>query len=314
MDEFSDSGELYTIRNQFFTSQHHKVVSYSLDSFAHENKLRVLEFQVRSSVALSQDASQLIDQGKLIFPELTHVFDVLQAWNDLMTFGIDESTYFDDVVDAEFELQASLTALYYVKFKKDIPLAIQLLVKYTNYNTNNVKELEPYLILVQLYLIKENFSDADKIYKSFQNFPPQARDNIIYQVLESWILSIKGESDNISNSYYFYDEMLSSDFDDDPQGKFRILNVLLVMTLQLKHFPEAKELLNQIIALNYKGNENDDFIANQVTFDYLTNGGANVSALLQRLKEANAEHQLLTDLDDKNAKFDEIVNKYLAAT
>lgn len=314
MDDFSDSGELYTIRNQFFTSQHHKVVSYSLDSFSTENKLKVLEFQVRSSVALSQDASQLIDLGKLIFPEQTDIFDVLQAWNDLMTFGIDESTYFDDVEDAAFELQASLTALYYVKFRKDIALAIQLLVKYTNYNTNNVKELEPYLILVQLYLVKENFSEALKIYNGFQNFPPQARDNIIYQVLESWILSIKGETDNISNSFYFYDEMLSTDFDDDPQGKFRILNVLFVMHMQLKHFPEAEELLNQINALNYTGNENDDFLANQVTFDYLTNNGANVGALLQRLKESYSEHQLLADLEDKNAKFDEIVSKYQAAT
>lgn len=313
MDDFSDSGELYTIRNQFFTNQHHKVVSYSLDSFATENKLKVLEFQVRSSVALSQDASELIDLGKLIFPEQSQVFDVLQAWNDLMTFGIDESTYFDDVADAQFELQASLTALYYVKFKKDIPQAILLLVKYTNYNTNNTKELEPYLILVQLYLVKENFSEAYKIYQSFQNFPPQAKDSIIYQVLESWILSIKGETDNISNAFYFYDEMLSTDFDDDPQGKFRILNVLLVMTLQLKHFPEAKELLQQINALDYKGNENDDFIANQVTFDYLTNNGANVDSLLQKLRESYADHRLLTDLQEKEAKFDEIVTKYQAA-
>lgn len=313
MNVFSDSGELYTIRNQFYTSQHHKVASYSLDLFSSETQLKVLEYQIRSSVALAKDASQLIEKGRLLFPENEDLFNVLQAWNDLKSFGTDESTYFDDVKEAEFELQAVLTSLYLVKFQKDIDQAISVLVKYTNASNNNLGELEPYLVLVQLYLIKENFTEANKIYKNFKNFPDHARDSIIYHVLESWILSIKGESDNISNSYYFYDELLSTDFDDDPQGKFRILNVLFVVTLQLKHYPEAKELLNQIVALKYKGNENDDFIANQVTFDYLTNDGSQVDALLQDLEEANSEHQLLTDLHEKNVKFDDIVAKYQTA-
>lgn len=311
MNVFSDSGELYTIRNQFYTSQHHKVVSYSLELFSTETQLKVLEIQCRSLVALGQDASTLIEKGKLLFPDNVELFLVLQAWNDLKSFGTDESTYFDDVKEAEFELQAVLTALYLVKFHKDIDQAISILVKYTN-GSSNLNELEPYLILVQLYLIKENFTEASKIYRAFQSFPDSARDNIIYHVLESWILSIKGESDNINNSYYFYDELLSSDFEDDPQGKFRILNVLFVMTLQLKHYPEAKELLTQVAALGYKGN-NDDLLANQVTYDYLTNNGENVEALLADLQAANSEHQLLTDLKEKNAKFDDIVARYQAA-
>lgn len=313
MNVFSDSGELYTIRNQFYTSQHHKVVSYSLDLFSPENQLKVLEFQVRSSVALSKDASQLIESGKLSFPDNDELFDVLQAWNDLKTFGTDESTYFDDIQEAEFELQAVLTALYLVKFQKDIDQAIALLVTYTNNSNNNLHELEPYLILVQLHLIKENFSEANKIYENFKKFPDHARDSIIFQVLESWILSIKGESDNISNAYYFYDELLSADFEDDPQGKFRILSVLFVLTLQLNHYPEAKELLNQLVALDYKGIGNADFIANQITFDYLTNNGDNVGTLLKELYNTEANHQLLVDLKEKNDNFSEIVAKYQSA-
>lgn len=313
MNEFSDSGELYTIRNQFYTSQHHKVISYSLDLFSPETQLKVLEFQVRSSVALSKDASQLIETGKLVFPDNDGLFHVLQAWNDLKTFGTDESTYFDDIEQADFELQAVLTALYLVKFRKDMDQAIALLVNYTNNNSNNLHEFEPYLILVQLYLIKENFSEANKIYQNFKKFPDYARDSIIYQVLESWILSIKGESDNISNAYYFYDELLSSDFEDDPQSKFRILNVLFVLTLQLNHYPEAKELVSQIEALDYTGNGNADFIANKITFDYLTNNGAEVGSLLKQLYSTETDHQLLIDLKDKNDKFNDIVLKYQQA-
>lgn len=314
MNDFSDSGELFTIRNQFYTGQHHKVVSYSVDLFSTETQLKVWEYQARSTVALRQDASQLVEQGRARFPQSDALFDSLQAWNDLNTFGTDELTYFDDSQDPEFETQAVLTALYLVKFRKDVDQAIALLTRFVGKGSENPFQLEPFLILVQLYLHKENFSEAVRVYQKLQTFPSEARDDIIYQVLESWIMSIKGESDNISNAYYFYDELLSTDFEDDPQGKFRVLNVLLVMTLQLKHYPEAKELLDQIAALDYKGsNGQADLLANRVTYDYLTNDGANVVTLLRELAAVDAEHQLLVDFKEKNERFDAIVEKYQTA-
>lgn len=311
MNEFGDSGELYTIRNQFYTGQHRKVMAYPVELFSAETQPKVLEYQIRSTIALAEDALQLIDQGRLVCEGQDEMFDVLQAWNDLKTFGTDELTYFDAVHEAQFELQAVLTAFYLVRFQRDVDAAVALLVGYTG-RTGSVYELEPYLVLVQLYLIKEDFLAANKVYQAFRAFPDPARDNIIYHVLESWVLSVKGESDNISNAYYFYDELLSSDFEDDPQGKFRILNMLFVMTLQLKHYPEAKELLSQLAALAPPTAAQADFLANQVTFDYLSNGGANVKTLLQQLYAANPEHQLLTDLGEKNLKFNEIVAKYAA--
>lgn len=308
MDTFSDSGELYTIRNQFYTNQHHKVKSYSLDAFSPENQLKVLEFQIRSTVALGQDASSLIDEGKVLFPDNEQLFQLLSAWNDLKSFGTDDSTYFDDVKEATFELQAVLTTLYLVRIEKDIDQAIVFLSTYIESKADNYIELEPYLIITQLYLVKGNFTGAIKVFDKFQKFPDFTRDSIIYQVLESWILSIKGESDNISSAYYFYDELLSSDFDDDPQGKFKILNVLLVLELKLKHYPEAKELVAQLEALATE--PNGDFIANQVTFDYVDNNGENVSALLEKLASVDPDHQLLVDLKEKNERFDGIVQKY----
>lgn len=311
MDAFSDSGELYTIRNQFYTNQHHKVGAYSLDQFSEENQLKVLEYQIRSSVAIGQDASKLIESGKTTFTGNEALFQLLNAWNDLKSFGTDDSTYFNDVKTASFEIQAVLTAVYLVRFEKDVDQAIALLENYTDNNSSNLTELEPYLILIQLHLIKGNFTAANKIYTSFKRFPDAARDSIIYQVLESWVLAIKGESDNINNAYYFYDELLSSDFDDDTQGKFKILNVLFVLTLQLKHYPEAQELLTQIKGLD-KAN-NADLLANQVTLDYLVNGGENHDELLTQLAAVGPEHQLLADLKDKNAVFDDIVQKYKVA-
>ena len=199
--------------------------------------------------------------------------------------------------------------MYLVKFDKDIDQAITFLSDYI-YNVNSLakyNELEPFLVLVQLYLIKGKLTGATKVLQNLNQFPESARDNIVYQVLESWILSVTGGSDNINNSYYFYDEILSSDFDQDIQGKFKILNVLFALTLQLKHFPEAQELLEQIKGL---GVVDANFIANQITFDQLQNDGANTAELLSELKRLDASHELLKEQDLKTSIFDDIVTKY----
>lgn len=271
--------------------------------------MKALEFQIRSTIALEQDASKMIEDGKTEFPGNEPLFQLLSAWNDLKDFGVDDSTYFEDVKKATFELQAVMTALYLVKFDKDIDQAIVFLNEYID-NVNSLakyNELEPFLVLVQLYLIKGNLVGASRVIQNLNHFPESARDNIIYQVMESWILAVTGGSDNINNSYYFYDEIMSNDFDDDVQGKFKILNVIFALTLQLKHYPEAQEILEQIKGL---GIVDADFIANQITFDQLHNNGANSKELLGELKKLDSDHELLKDYEQKTNIFDEIVTKY----
>lgn len=298
MDNFN-TGELFSIRNQFYTNQHTKVVSYNLDSFAKDNQLKVLEYQIRLTIALSKDASELIKTAKTLFPSSEYIFQLFEAFDDLKQFGTDNSTYFEDVKIPTFEAQACLTALYLVKFENDYPSAIKLLNDYTLIHKN---QLEPFLILIQLYLINNQFDKAKKVFTSLST-----SDDIIYEVISSWISSISGQSENISSSYYFYDELLSSDFDEDNFLKFKILNVLFVLTLQLKHIPESNELLKQILQLNIK---NPDFIANQITYDYLVNNGQNVPLLVSELKSLNPNHQLVLDLNEKEKLFDSVIRKY----
>lgn len=311
MDAFSDSGELYTIRYQFYTNQYHKVKSYSLEEFSEENQLKVFEFQIRSTVALDQDASQLIEQGKTRFPDNEEFFQLLQAWNDLHDFGTDDSTYFEDLKQAKFELQAILASLYLVKFAKDIDQSIKFLTDYIDKlnNLQKYNEIEVFLILIQLYFIKGNFKQATSIFKVLNLFPDFSRDNIIYQIIESWYISIQNGTDNVNNSYSLYDEVLSNSYsDDDNKGKVHNLTVLLVLTLQLKHYPEAQEVLDQISTLTDE--KNADLIANQITLDRLVNYGQGTNELLAELKKVNAEHELIKDEESKNETFDAIVAKY----
>ena len=311
MDAFSDSGELYSIRYQFYTNQYHKVKSYSLEEFSEENQLKVLEFQIRSTVALDQDASQLIEQGKTRFPDNEEFFQLLQAWNDLHDFGTDDSTYFEDLKQAKFELQAILTSLYLVKFAKDIDQSIKFLTEYIEKlnNLQKYNEIEVFLILIQLYFIKGNFKQATGVFKVLNLFPDFSRDNIIYQIIESWYISIQNGSDNVNNSYSLYDEVLSNGYsDDDVKGKVHNLTVLLVLTLQLKHYPEAQEALDQISTLTSE--RNADLIANQITLDRLVNHGQGTKGLLAELKKVNPDHDLIKDEESKNEIFDSIVAKY----
>ncbi|KAK7677975.1 hypothetical protein QCA50_019057 [Cerrena zonata] len=121
-------------------------------------------------------------------------------------------------------------------------------------------------------------------------------------------LKIYNHINTIANLYHTHQYTTKMDAFSD-SGHFKILNVLFVLTLKLKHYPEAKELIQSINALNLK-TPNGDFIANQITLDYLDNDGANVDKLLEELKTVEPEHQLIVDLNEKNDAFDEIVGKY----
>ncbi|CAK9441647.1 uncharacterized protein LODBEIA_P55150 [Lodderomyces beijingensis] len=319
MEAFSDSNELYTIRNQFYTYQHNKVKSYSLDEFSEENQLKVLEIQIRSTIALGQDASKLIEDGKIRFPDNEELFQLLQAWNDLKDFGTDDSTYFEDLKAAKFELQAILTSLYLKKFEKDIDQSIKFLTNYID-NVSSLQkynEIEVFLILMQLYLLKGDFKEATAVFRNLNSFPDFAKDEIIYQMIESWYGIIKGGAENISNAYDFYDEILNTGYNEgDVKGKIRILNTQLVLTLQLDHIPEAQELLKQIQSLSKEIPDDEakdlsgDILANEIALDRLTNQGKNSKSLLEQLKKANPEHELLKDEQQKNELFDSLVAKY----
>ncbi|KAI3404160.2 hypothetical protein KGF56_003060 [Candida oxycetoniae] len=330
MDAFSDSGELYAIRFQFYTHQHNKVKAYSLDEFSPENQLKVFEFQIRSTIALEQDASQMIEDGKLKFPGNEELFQLLQAWNDLKDFGTDDSTYFEDLKVAKFELQAILTSLYLIKFEKDSDQSINFLTLYIDNmkSPQKLNEIEVFLVLIQLYFVTGNFKAATSIFRTLNSFPDFARDNIIYQIIESWYKSIKNGNENITNAYYFYDEILNNNYnDEDYRGKVENLNRLLVLTLQLKHIPEAQEILKQIQSIIEENKEisedtissgagttmsvqKGDMIANQIALDRLVNFGKETSTLLEQLRKVNREHELLKDEEKKNEIFDKIVAKY----
>lgn len=313
MNDFNDSGELYNIRNQFYTGQHQKVSGYDLDLFTQEARPKVLEFQIRSQVALRKDASELIDEGRAAFAGQDSLFDLLQAWNDLNAFGTEDSTYFEAIEEAEFETQACLTALYLVKIHKSYEQAIDILSRYISGTKINAHELEPYLLLVQLHLIQGNFTEANKVYQKFQKLPFSSTDDIVFHVTESWIMAVKGGFDNINNSSCFYDEVLANDFEEDAQGKYHILSVLFALTVQLKRYPEAQDFLDQIDDLNFKDDNSGDLLANKIVFEYLTKNGENILELLKELARINPEHALLVDIKDKNAKFDAIVEKYQPA-
>lgn len=310
MESFSDSGELYVIRNQFYTGQYDKVATYDLSLFSEEARPKVVEFQTRAKVALAEDASQLIEQARSMFSNQNELLDALQAWNDLNVFGTEDSVYFDSVESAEFETQASLTAIYLVKVRNDLDQAISLLSDFVSSTKISAHELEPYLLLTQLHLVNGSISNANKVYTKFLALPAGSRDDIIFHLLDSWFSACKGGLENVSKSTYFYEELLETDFEEGSQGKLYFLSFLFALSLQLHRFPEAQHFLDQIDALNSSNDSSGDLLANRITYEYLTKDGENVLLLLRELANVNPKHALLIDIKDKNAKLDAIVEKY----
>ena len=144
-------------------------------------------------------------------------------------------------------------------------------------------------MLVQLYLIKGNLTGATKVLQNLNQFPESARDNIVYQVLESWILSVTGDQtiSTIATTFTmrFYRAILIKTF----RGKFKIFECVVCVDVAVETFPEAQELLEQIKGLGVV----DANFANQITFDQLQNDGANTAELLSELKRLDASHELL---------------------
>lgn len=312
MDPYSDSGELYNIRNQFFTNQFHAVKDVEIAQLSSESQLKALEFVIRLMVALGEDALELINDARIQFPDDSSFFDLLAAWNDFIALGDESLAYFENLQSALFELQAVLLGHYWTR-KGDTAKAIALITQYIDSSKAYLRynELEVFLILVQLHFAAGSFTAAALVFAKIAKFPSSARDNILYQLLESWTLSIKGGSENLNNSYFFYDELATQDFTKDIDARFRILNTLFVLTVQLKHYPEAHEMLKQIEELPVAPNA--DFIANRIAFDYAVNEGENVADLLLELQSVDPNHRFLLDHEEKWTKFDSIVEKYSAA-
>lgn len=126
--------------------------------------------------------------------------------------------------------------------------------------------------------------------------------------MESWMMSLRGKTENLSNSFYFYDEILSSGAESDPFAKKKILSIMFVLYLQMRHFPEAQETLGQIEALSTKPDAT--LISNKITLDIIVNKGEDVSKLLEELSKISPDHPHLKDRAEKNAAFEEIVSKY----
>lgn len=315
MDNFEDTGELFTLRNQFFTGQYTLVKDHALEEFSEQTQPKVLEYQIRSSIALGQDASKLIDllNSKLPEGENQEIYLPLSAWNDMMCFGTDNSTYFESLKEPKNVLQAILTGLYYFHAEHSIDRAIECLNNFVEKSSLiTFDELEPLLWLAQLYLLKENYLAANKVLLKFDSLQSSTKDVVIYQVLESWMMSLRGKTENLSNSFYFYDEILSTGAEADPFAKTKILSIMFVLYLQMRHFPEAQETLGQIEALCTKPDAT--LISNKITLDIIVNKGQNVSDLLGQLSKVSPDHPHLKGRAEKNAAFEEIVSKYKLST
>ncbi|ODV59223.1 coatomer subunit epsilon ASCRUDRAFT_82222 [Ascoidea rubescens DSM 1968] len=298
MEAYGDSDELYTIRQKFFSGQFKLVAETSLKSFSGSVAARAEEYILRSRISLGDVSGvlnyiQAEEQNGRALPAGLEAIRLYALYvrnpskNDIhLKFEEFISRHTND------ETTLVLGSIYLVKQYGNYEDALTLLSKGEN-------SLECISVIVQIQLLRNRL---DLAIKELKNSRQISQDSIIYNLSESWANSVSGSDDKLQSSFYFWEEISQSN------TSVKSLVSLLIINLQMKHFPESKEIIDQIELLN---GDDLNFLANEITYYVINGDNKKVEELIQRLNQlSKGQHPYIIDYKEKDAMFDEIVQKY----
>ncbi|ODQ78477.1 hypothetical protein BABINDRAFT_162690 [Babjeviella inositovora NRRL Y-12698] len=297
MDPFSDSGELYAIRQQFFAGQYSAVAELSLDEFSEPYYAAAKQYITRSQIALGDFKTALAT----LQTEDDLTSETLSAYIQYLQGNTAGGAKLEQLIAAhqDTEIVQIIGAIYLVKANADVDGAITLLSTSTE-----SPSMESILLLLQLRILNHQLPLAAK---ELQQIKKLAQDSIIIQLAEALVnLSLGGEAE-LQQAYYFFEEISSQWL------SFSNLLSLLAVNLQMNRLPESEETIKQLQLLldTVEGAPRADFIANQITYALLTEAeDARVEELRAELALVDPQHPYLVDYAAKNLLFDDIVAKY----
>ncbi|ESW97809.1 hypothetical protein KL918_003189 [Ogataea parapolymorpha] len=299
MDPFSDSGELYQLRQQFYAARYNDLANANLEDLIfsnEENKYRAYQLQIRSLLALGKYDNATSEIAKVSVDEpLASEFEALQAYIEFLKNGKTKSEDLESLVSSHSDNETInlLGGLYYVTLE-DFDSAISLL--------SSSQGFENISLLVYVHLLLNKNKEAAKI---LSNFSQISQDNVVFTLSQSWYDLINFD-ESLKSAYYFYDEFSSN----ENTASTKNLLCLFISNMKLLHFPEAQDVLNKIAELGDEGVKewNTDLLINRIAFEILQ--GNEYTELLAELKKTSPTCGYLEDLKEKNQVFDSIVEKY----
>ncbi|OWB78500.1 hypothetical protein B5S32_g2696 [[Candida] boidinii] len=330
MDPFSESNELFTVKQLFYCAKYDELLKLKIlqdEILFNEaiNKYKALQYQIRSSInlkdlkkteslikesikSLNTEKEALIQDDK-ISKILELEFKFLESYSkfilkndsksiELLISNYDESKE-NDLID--------LIISNYYSLSGDDLKAIEIL--------SNTNSLENASFLIYINIKNLNFKESTKI---INNFSKISQDNLIFNLSQSWfdIINIEKSKNGkiienlnkLQSSYYFYDELTSN----ESTVSIKNLICLLVCNLKLLQLPESENLIKRIeeeIEIE-ELNKNKDYLINKINFNCQSQNTIENKNLIENLKIIDPNSNYLSDLNEKNKLFDEIVIKY----
>ncbi|QPG77385.1 hypothetical protein FOA43_004798 [Brettanomyces nanus] len=310
--------ELYTVLQLFYCARYRELAKanlvHELDFSDDTYQFEATNYQIRSHILLGQfkQALTAIETNKQLLVSFTenaeaeflkselesliHYADFLQNSND----AVAEKYFLSKTLTGG--LTSLLAACYYAKLG-DYETALEKL--------QPKEDLENVAFGCYLLLLLAKTSEAEKyLDKSINN--SAATDTIGYNQTSSW-LQLSQYGDDLKKAYYHYDELASSDNTES----LKCLVCLLTAQMKLLHFPEAQEVLDEIVSFKKKNAEDltnweSDLLINQIALKCIQSKNDEANKLLTNLKTQYSDSPYLKDLDEKQAAFDGIVAKYSA--
>ncbi|KAG6041708.1 hypothetical protein E4U41_002791 [Claviceps citrina] len=290
MDPYSAEGELINIHNHFHQGQYQEVVDFDTSAFSAENALPARVLVLRARIALGQAEDVLADvQGESV-PDLQVIgafaeYTLGKTDAALKTVEKLASSAADNVV-----VQVIGGTVLQAAGKSEEALALL---------SQHQGSLEAVALIVQIHLQQNRTDLAVKEVVSARSW---AQDSLLVNLAESWVgLRVGGEK--YQQAFYVYEELAQA----PATASIRSLVSQAVCELHLGRLEEAQTALEQALK---KDPQDVHAIANMLVLQVVS--GNDDSQYIELLKKADPKHQLLVDMEEKSALFDQAAKKYTA--
>ncbi len=277
--------DLFTIREQFFTSQYDKVAETSASDFSETSREKAQEYIYRAEIALgkAKEVVKATESSEAVSLKAVGAYAqyTLNNKGGLETL----KQLIEDHANNETVEVLGAIVLYKEGSLED---AINLI-------SNHEGGLEAISLLVNLRLIQNRPDLASKELKSAKK---HAQDNTIFNFAEAWYnVEVGGKLSN--QALYFYEDIVSH------AGNPRTQAGLIAANLQLQQLPEASTTIETVSKIFP---DDPDILANTIALNILNDD--DYEETLETLKKVSPDHPAVIDYQEKNELFNAVVAKY----
>ncbi|KAM0461202.1 hypothetical protein ACHAPV_004518 [Trichoderma viride] len=290
MDPYSAEGELINIHTHFYQSQYQEVIDFDTSSFSAENELPVRVLKLRARIALGQAEDVVADVAGEAVPDLEAVgalaeYTLGKADSALATIEKLASSAADNVT-----VQVIGGTVLQAAGKSEEALALL---------SQHQGSLDAVALIVQIHLQQNRTDLALKEVTAARRW---AQDSLLVNLAEAWV-GVRVGGEKYQQSFYVYEELAQG------SSTFSVPSLIAqaVCEIHLGRLEEAQSALEQAVE---KDPKNAEGIANLLVLNSIS--GKDTDELVESLKQANPNHQLLLDLEEKSSLFDKAAAKYSA--